>query len=131
MADLVQQWNSTDLYVYHYDPNHYQAHDEPDATHIHLYSYGEDDGIYRHDDYLIFGPAYVGDVYVHQQTIDTGPDSTASVISHEVGHALGLNDETSGHDTLMLSPNPGTRQSSASDRRTAEWCIPIFFVFPC
>jgi hypothetical protein len=103
----------------------------PSATHIHLFSYGEADGIFREDNDLRYGPAYVGDIDLSSGTVQSGTDSAASVISHEIGHAVGLADETTSHDTLMLSPNPGVRQSSSSDRRTANYCIPVFFYYPC
>jgi hypothetical protein len=115
--------NDTAIYIYPHDGR------PPSATHIHLYSYGEADGILREDNSLYYGPAYWGDVHLSSNTVSLGEINTAIVISHEVGHALGLEDES--HGDLMDSPNPGSATPSAGDRRTEEWCIPVFFYFPC
>jgi hypothetical protein len=133
--ETVSAADGTAIYIYSW-PGDVYCHDPPEpCTHIHLFSVGEADGIYGPDDALRFGPAYVGDIHLTAATVASGSNSAATIIAHEVGHALGLEDEGLGHGgnppTLMVSPSPGTVQSSAADRRTEEWCIPIYFYYPC
>ena len=110
--------------VYCGDPPH-------PCTHIHLWTINQF-GQWVQDNDLSDGPTYVGDIHLTAATVNTGPDSAATVLSHEIGHALGLKDETQAHDTIMISPSPGTRKPSWADRRVEEQCIWLWpWTYPC
>jgi hypothetical protein len=62
-------------------------------------------------------------IHVGEGTLNTGPNSVATVLSHEVGHHLYLEDHSgTGTDTIMHSPNTGVMQPTWSDKATAGAC---------
>lgn len=63
-------------------------------------------------------------VHVAEGTLASGDQSLATVISHEVGHHLYLDDHFSpaGADTIMNSPSPGIMQPTWADKATAGAC---------
>lgn len=126
VKDVAPVDGGTAIYIYPLDPT-----DPQQLTHIHLRTWDQY-GRWVESNDLMAGPAYVGDLHLSSGTVASGDDSAATVISHEVGHALGLEDEDYAHDTIMISPNPGIRWPSTDDRRTEEVCITNYpWNFPC
>jgi hypothetical protein len=106
----------------------------PSATHIHLWTWVWR-GYWSWEEWndLEVNAAYVGYIHLTSSTVYSNPypESAATVLSHEIGHALGLDDEGGGHSTIMISPNPGVRKPSAADREVEDYCIWVSGQYPC
>lgn len=94
-------------------------------THIHMYTNDDNPGTCSSGASETNGSDWVdcSIVHVSEGTLDSGDNSLATVMSHEVGHSLFLKDHSgTGSGTIMHSPNPGIMTPTYSDKRTAAEC---------
>ena len=115
-----------------------EPHDgeDPPDTHIHLWTWVWR-GYWAWEQWndLQTNAAYVGYIYLRAFTLECcGDDTAATVLAHEVGHALGMEDEPGGHggspSTIMEKPIV-TQRPSYEDRRVEDYCIWVTGVYPC
>jgi hypothetical protein len=124
--------HGTAVYIYA-NPNDYPS------THAHLFGWNSS-GQWVEDNALHTVFAWVEDIHINSSSVNClygGPGTCgAHVISHEVGHGLGLADETASNDgsimyedSLLNLPN---LLPTSGDRRTEDACLWTGYrYFPC